>query len=69
MSFLDAQIICEDKKHLPTLPTVHLPLVEFTYIFIAFYHPPISLVLFTNLLIDAAEYAQVKLNYTLNKFV
>ena len=53
-------------EHLPLLSTVNLPLMEFIHILVAFYHLPISLVLFTNSLLDASEYAQVGLNYTLN---
>ena len=53
-------------KHLPLLSTVYLPLVEFTHILTAFYHPPISLVLFTNLHIDAPENGHVGLDYVLN---
>ena len=56
-------------KHLPPLSIVNLPLVEFIHILTAFYHLPISLVLFTRSLIDVSEYAQVGLNYTLNLFV
>ena len=44
-------------KHLPLLSTVNLPLVEFIHILTAFYHLPISLVLFTHSLIDACEFA------------
>ena len=50
-------------RHLPHVSTVHL--VEFIHILTAFYHLPISLVLFTHLLIDAWEFAQVGLNYTI----
>ena len=50
--------------HLPLLPTVNLPLVEFIHILTVFYHLPISLVLFTHSLIDACKYALVGLNYT-----
>ena len=39
---------------------------EFIHILTAFYHLPISLVLFAHSLIHASEYAQVGLNYTLN---
>ena len=53
-------------KHLPHLSTVNLPLVEFIHILTAFYHPPTSLVLITNSLMGASEYAQVGLNCTLN---
>ena len=52
--------------HLPLLSTVNLPLVEFLHILTAFYHLPISLVLFTHSLTGASEYAQVGLNYPLN---
>ena len=67
VSFLDEQIIRED-KHLPLLSTVNLPLLELIHILAAFYHLPISFVLFTNSLIDASKYAQVELNYALNYF-
>ena len=53
-------------KHLPPLPTVNLPLVQFIHILTAFYHLPISLVLFTHSLIDVYEFAQVGLKYTMN---
>ena len=53
-------------KHLPPLSTVNLPLVEFIHILTAFYHLPLSLVLFTHLLIDAYDFAQVGLNCTIN---
>ena len=52
-------------KHLPLLSKTDLPLVEFIHILTAFYHLPISLVLFTHLLIDVWEFAQVGLNYTI----
>ena len=39
--------------------------MEFIHILTDFYHLPISLVLFTYSLIDASEYAQGGLNYTL----
>ena len=68
MSFLDLQVIRE-KKHLPHMPIVNLPLKEFIHILTAFYHLPISLVPFTHLLIDASKYAQEGLNYTLNYFL
>ena len=57
MSFLNVQI---------RLSTVNLPLVEFIHILTAFYHLPVSLVLFTHSLIDACKFAQVCLNYTVN---
>ena len=53
-------------KNLPPLSTRKLSLVEFIHIMTAVYDLPISLVLFTHLLIDPSEYAQVGLNYTLN---
>ena len=53
-------------KHLPPLSIVNLPLVEFIHILTAFYHLPISLVLFTHSLIDVYEFAQVGLKYTMN---
>ena len=56
-------------KHIPPLSTINLPLVEFIHILTAFYHLPISLVLSTHSLIDANEFAQVGLNYTMNQFV
>ena len=56
-------------KHLPLLCTVNLPSMEFVHILTAFYHLPLSLVLYTQLHIDASEYAQVGLNYTLNYFL
>ena len=40
-------------KHLPLLSTVNIPLMEFIHILTAFYHLPISLVLFTHSFIDA----------------
>ena len=51
-------------KYLPLLSTVNLPLVKFIHILTAFYHLPISFVLFTHSLVDACEFAQVGLNYT-----
>ena len=51
-------------KHLPLLSTINLLLVEFIHILTAFYHLPISLIRFTH-----SEYAQVRLNYTLNYFL
>ena len=54
------------KKYLSLLSTVKLPLVEFIHILTAFYHLPIRLVLFRLPPIDASEYAQVGLNYTVN---
>ena len=64
MFFFDVQIFREDK--IPLRSIVNLPLVEFIHILTAFYHLPISLVLFKDSLLDASEYAQVGLNYTLN---
>ena len=61
MSFLDVQIIHEDKTF-TTSVYKNLPLVEFMYILTVFYHLSISLVLFTNSLIDACEFALVGLN-------
>ena len=55
-------------KYLPLLTAVNLPLVKSIHILTAFYNLPISLVLLTNSLTDASEYAQVGLNYTLNYF-
>ena len=56
-------------KHLPLLPNVNLPLVEFIHILTAFCHLPLSLVLYTHLLVDASKLAQVGLIYTLNYFI
>ena len=53
-------------KQLLFLSTVNLPLEEFIHILTASYHLHISLVLFAHSLIDASEYAQAGLNYTLN---
>ena len=53
-------------KHLPPLSTLNLPLVEFIHILTVFYPTPISLVPFTQSLIDACEFALVGLNYTMN---
>ena len=61
MSFLDVQIIHEDKTF-TTSVYKNLPLVEFMYILTVFYHLSIGLVLFTNSLIDACEFALVGLN-------
>ena len=61
------QIIHEDKTFTTSVydkPT----LVEFMHILAATYHLSISLVLFTYLLIDTCEFAQVGLNYTMNQF-
>ena len=51
-------------KHLPLLSTVNLPLVELIHNLTAFYHYKFGTV--THSIIDASEYAQVGLNYTLN---
>ena len=67
MSFLDLQVIRE-KKHLPHMPIVNLPLKEFIHILTAFYHLPISLVPFTHLLIDASKYAQEGLKLHIKLF-
>ena len=53
-------------KHLPLLFTINLPLVELIHILTAFYHLPISLVLFTHSLIDACEFTEIGLYYTIN---
>ena len=54
-------------KHLPLLFTVNLPLVEFIHILKAsLYTLPLSLVMFTNSLKDASEFAQVGLSYAMN---
>ena len=61
------QIIHEDKTFTTSVydkPT----LVEFMHILTATYHLSISLVLFTYLLIDTCEFAQVGQNYTMNQF-
>ena len=68
MSFLDVQIIREDKTF-TTSVYLNLPLVEFIHILTVFYHLPISSVLFTHSLIDACEFAPVGLNYTMKQFV
>ena len=52
-------------KHLPPLSIVNLPLAEFIHILTAFYDLPISLVLFTHSLINAYEFAQAGLNFTM----
>ena len=54
--------------HLTFLSTVNLPLLAFIHILPAFYHLPISLVLFTDLLVYASGYTQVGLNYAPNYF-
>ena len=46
--------------------TTNLTNSYFAHILIAFYHLPISLVLFTRLLIDASKCAQNGLNYIVN---
>ena len=51
---------------LPLLFSVNLPLVEFIHILTVFHHLSISLVLFTDSLIDASEFALVGLNCTMN---
>ena len=56
-------------KYLPILSTINLLLVTFIQILTAFYHLPISLVLYTHSLIDASKCAQVGLNYPLNYFL
>ena len=53
-------------KPLTPLSTVTVHLAKFIQILTAFYHLPISLVLFTHSLIDASEDAQVELNSTLS---
>ena len=53
-------------RHLAPLSTVNLPLVEFIHNFTAFYHLPVSLLLFTHSLIDAYKFPQVGLDYTMN---
>ena len=49
-------------KHLRLFSTITLPLVEFIHVLTTFFHPIISLVLFTHSLVDASKYAQVGLN-------
>ena len=61
MSFLDVQIIREDKTF-----TTCLSLVEFMHISTAFYHLPLSLVQFPHSLLDAYEFGQAGLNCTMN---
>ena len=51
-----------------SLSTINISVVEFILILTAFYHLPISLLLFTHSLIDALEYALVGIYYTLNKW-
>ena len=46
-----------------------VPLVNFIHILTDFYHLPVSLVMFTNSLIDACRFAQVGLNHAMNYFV
>ena len=53
-------------KHLPVTSAVSLALVDFIHILKAFYHPHVSLVLFPPSLVDASQYAQVGLSYTMN---
>ena len=53
-------------KHLPLLPIVNLPLVEFLHILTALYRLCIYLVLLILTLIDTLKYAQVGRNYELN---
>ena len=65
MSFLHVPIIRENKSFATSVyckPTFS----GVTHSFKAFYHLHMSLALFTHLLIDASEYAQVRVNYTLN---
>ena len=67
MSFLDVQIIREDKKNYRFC----LPQTNFKWslhIVRAFYHLRISLILPTPSYIDTSGYAKVSLNYTLNYF-
>ena len=66
MRFLDVRIIREDKTFTTSVYSNFTFSEIYTHL-IAFYHIPISLVLFTYTLIDdASEYAQVGPNYTLN---
>ena len=53
-------------KHLSFLSNINLPLKELMNILTAFYNLPVSLILFTHLLLDACKYTQFALNYTLN---
>ena len=55
-------------KHLPHLSTVSISLVKFIHILTAFYHLRKRLVLYTDLLIDALEYAQAEQKNKLNFF-
>ena len=68
MSFLDVQIIHEDKNiyHF-CLPQTKLYVV-FMHILKDFYHPLISLLLSTHSFIDAFGYSQVALDYKVNYF-
>ena len=52
-------------KNLPLLSTINLASMEFIHILKVFYQLPISLVLFTNSIIDPDECAQLGLNCTL----
>ena len=65
MSFLDVQIIREDKTF--TTSVYRKPTFSGVYThFESFYHLPISLVLYPHLLIDACEFVLVRLNYTIS---
>ena len=65
MSFLDAQIICEDKIF--TTSVYHKrTFSEISRHLTVFYHLPISLVLFSHSLIDACKFDLVELNYAMN---
>ena len=49
-------------KHLQLLPTLNLLSVDIMHILTALNHLPIRLMLFTHLLPDASEHAQVEFN-------
>ena len=66
LSFLDVQIILEDKTFTTSVYRKTTFSGHFIHILTAFYHLPINLLLFTHLLIDACEFAQVGLNFTMN---
>ena len=66
MPFLNVNIIREDKIFRTSVN--HKPLVDFIHISTTFCHLHIRLALVTNSLINASEYAQVRLNYALDYF-
>ena len=65
--FSDVQIIREDNTFTTSVYRKSTFIGVHTH-FDSFYHLPISLVLFTDLLIDASGYTQVGLNYAPNYF-